>query len=171
MIRRVLLAFTAAVTLLAVPSAAQARPIGIGDSVMLGARTQLRDRGFTVNAAVNRQFSEGVDIVERLARDGDLPRHVVVHLGNNGYLSMDACHELVDAVAHRELALVNLHVPRSWRGENNDRLARCARGESNVHVIDWAGFSHGHDGWFADDGFHLTSLGARRYAAYVAHHA
>ena len=170
MIRRVLLAFTAVLTVLAVPAAAQAGPIAIGDSVMLGARTQLRDRGFTVNAAVNRQFSEGVDIVERLARDGELPRHVVVHLGNNGYLSMDACHDLVDAVGHRELALVNLHLPRSWRDENNARLDRCARGESDVHVIDWAGYSHGHDGWFADDGFHLTPLGARRYAGYVAHH-
>jgi hypothetical protein len=170
MIRRALSTTLIALMLLAIPAAANARPVGIGDSVMLGARDQLRARGFAVNAHVDRQFWEGVDIVERLARDGNLPRHVVVHLGNNGYLSMDSCHELVDAVGHRELALVNLHVPRSWRDENNDRLARCAHGEPNVHVIDWNGYSHGHDAWFADDGYHLTPLGARRYAGYVAHH-
>ena len=169
MIRRVLVLTT--IALLVLPASASARPIGIGDSVMRGARTQLRNQGFTVNATVSRQFGEGVDLVERLARDGELPRHVVVHLGNNGYLSMDACRELVDAVGRRELALVNLHLPRSWRNENNDRLERCARGEPNVHVIDWNGYSRGHDGWFADDGYHLTTLGARRYAGFVAHHA
>jgi len=170
MIRRASLVVAVLATLLTLPATASAAPIGIGDSVMKGAASQLRARGFRVNATVSRQFWEGVRVVERLARDGELPRRVVVHLGNNGYLSMDSCRELVDAVGHRELALVNLHVPRSWRNENNDRLARCARGEPNVHVIDWSRYSHGHDGWFADDGYHLTSLGARRYAGYVAHH-
>ena len=170
MTRRALLLTTVVVSMLAAPTVASAAPIGIGDSVMKGARTQLRSHGFTVNAAVSRQFWEGVDLVERLARNGELPRRVVVHLGNNGYLSMDSCHELVDAVGNRELALVNLHVPRRWRNDNNDRLDRCARGEPNVQVIDWYGHAQGHDGWFADDGYHLTTLGARRYAAYIAHH-
>ena len=169
MIRRALLVATSA--LLVLPASADADPIAIGDSVMKGARPQLRARGFTVNATVSRQFWQGVHLVERLERDGELPRHVVVHLGNNGYLSMESCRELVDAVGRRELALVNVRVPRSWRDENNDRLERCARGERNVHVIDWNRYSRGHDGWFADDGYHLTPLGARRYAAYVAHHA
>ena len=171
MLRRPVLQLTIVVSLLAVPAVARAEPTAIGDSVMRGARTQLRARGFTVNATVNRQFWEGVDLVERLARNGELPRHVVVHLGNNGYISMASCHELVDAIGRRELALVNLHLPRSWRRENNDRLARCARGEPNVHVIDWNGYARGHDAWFADDGYHLTTLGGRRYAAYLAHHA
>jgi hypothetical protein len=170
MIRRTLSVTAIVLALLAVPGTASAGRIGIGDSVMLGARPQLRARNFTVNAHVDRQFWQGVDIVERLAANGRLPRHVVVHLGNNGYLSLDSCRELLDAVGNRELALVNLHVPRSWRNENNDRLRRCARGEANVHVIDWNGYSHGHDRWFASDGYHLTTLGARRYAGYVAHH-
>ena len=157
--------------LLGASTGANAEPIGIGDSVMRGARTQLRARGFMVNATVSRQFWEGVDLVERLARNGELPRRAVVHLGNNGYLSMESCHQLVDAVGRRELAFVNLRLPRSWRRENNDRLERCARGAPNVHVIDWAGHARGHDAWFADDGYHLTPLGARRYAGYLAHHA
>jgi hypothetical protein len=171
MLSRAALLSVVLVALLGASTAAYAEPIGIGDSVMRGARTQLRARGFTVNATVSRQFSEGVDLVERLASNGELPRRVVVHLGNNGYLSMESCHQLVDAVGRRELALVNLRLPRSWRRENNDRLERCARGAPNVHVVDWSGHARGHDAWFADDGYHLTTLGARRYAGYLAHHA
>jgi hypothetical protein len=171
MIGRAVLVSALLVAVLGGSTGANAEPMGIGDSVMRGARTQLRARGFTVNATVNRQFWEGVELVERLARTGELPRHVVVHLGNNGYLSMESCHQLVDAVGRRDLALVDLRLPRSWRRENNDRLERCARGEPNVHVIDWSGHARGHDAWFADDGYHLTPLGARRYAGYIAHHA
>ena len=72
------------------------------NSVMLGARDQLHARGFAVNAHVDRQFWEGVDIVRRLARNGNLPRHVVVHLGKTDASGrdrlMDRLRRLIDAL-------------------------------------------------------------------------
>ena len=46
----------------------------IGDSVMLGARDELRARGFIVDTETSRQFSEAVTIVRRKAASGVLRR-------------------------------------------------------------------------------------------------
>ena len=148
-------------------SASAGGTIAIGDSVMRGAQPQLRARGFRVDATVSRQFSEGVTLVRRLRSSGDLPNRVVVHLGNNGYLTMEQCADLADIVGNRSLWLVNLRVPRVWRSGNNDRLERCASRYDHVRLIDWYGYSSGHGEWFRDDGYHLTAIGANRYAAYL----
>lgn len=146
-----------------------ANKLGIGDSVMLGAADQLRARGIKVNATVSRQFSSLPGLIRSLRRHGDLPRKVIVHLGNNGYIDLDDCRAAVRAARHRHVYLVTLKVPRGWRRTNNRRLHRCAKRSSRASIIDWFGHSVNHPGWFADDHYHLTALGARRYASFVAH--
>jgi hypothetical protein len=47
--------------------------LAIGDSVMLGAREELRARGMRVNAVVSRQFRDAVPLVEQLKAAGTLP--------------------------------------------------------------------------------------------------
>jgi hypothetical protein len=139
--------------------------LGIGDSVMLGARTQLRAHGIRVDAVVSRQFSAGADLVRSMAAAGTLPRTVIVHLGNNGYLDRADCDRLVGAAGReRDVYLVSLKVPRGWRAANNRRLRSCVRGHDNAHLIGWYEASADHPGWFAADGYHLTSPGARAYA-------
>ncbi len=57
--------------------------MAIGDSVMLGAKSQLKAAGVRkVDAAVSRQASVGPGLVRE--RGAALPEHVVVHLGTNG---------------------------------------------------------------------------------------
>ena len=72
--RSVVVVLLAAVTLSLVPGDAFARKIGVGDSVMLGATTELRARGFRVNTTVSRQFSEAPRLIRSLKRSGHLPR-------------------------------------------------------------------------------------------------
>lgn len=141
----------------------------LGDSVMLGAREDLRARGFKVNATRSRQFSDGVRVVRSLRRQGVLPRKVVVHLGNNGFVYRGACNDLVRAAgSRRRVFLVTVKVPRFWRKANNRRLRTCARHHSNAFLIDWYRYSKGHPGWFSDDGFHLNARGRARYAGLIA---
>ncbi len=141
----------------------------IGDSVMLGAREELRNRGVKVNATRSRQFSDGVTVIRSLKRQGLLPRKVVVHLGNNGYVYPGACKDLVRAAgSRRRVFLVTVKVPRSWRKANNRRLRACARHHANAALIDWYRYSKGHPGWFFDDGFHLNARGRARYAGLIA---
>jgi hypothetical protein len=155
-----------------VPHATAAIPpgrLGIGDSVMLGAKEELSARGFRVNAAVSRQFRDAVPLVERIKAAGRLRRKVVIHLGNNGILIQAAdCNRISElAGPNRTVYLVNLKIPRWYRATQNERLAACAQRRANTLLIVWYGYSHDHPGWFADDGYHLTSRGQAKYAAFL----
>lgn len=145
--------------------------LGIGDSVMLGARAQLRAHGIRVDAVVSRQYADGAALIASMAAAGTLPRTVIVHLGNNGYLDRADC-ERVARVAgpSRRVLLISLKVPRGWRAVNNQRLRACARAHDNAHLIGWYEASASHPEWFAADGYHLTPSGARAYARLIAEH-
>lgn len=159
-----------AVLLPATPAGARI-PTGryaIGDSVMLGARTELRARAFRVDAVKSRLFDDAVHLVRRLASSGRLPVDVIVHLGTNGLLDGSDCDALSRAAgAGRRVFLVTVKVPRSYRDPNNRRLRACARRHANASIIDWYGFSRYHRAWFYDDGYHLTPAGQRAYASFV----
>jgi hypothetical protein len=138
---------------------------------MLGARSELRAHGIRVDAVVSRQFEDGMRLVWSMAAAGTLPRRVVVHLGNNGYLERADCDRLTRAAGpDRDVYLVTLKVPRGWRSVNNHRLRGCSRSHANAHLIGWYEASADHPAWFAADGYHLTSAGARAYAHLIARH-
>lgn len=138
----------------------------IGDSVMLGARAELRARGFRIDAVKSRQFRDAPRLVRRLAAGGHLPANVIVHLGTNGLIDGADCDAVVRAAGtRRNVFLVTVKIPRSYRDPNNRRLRACVRRHANARVIDWCAFSRHHTAWFYDDGYHLTPGGRRAYAA------
>ncbi len=158
-------------TLLASPAAAGSPPtgrFGVGDSIMLSAKPELRPLGYGVNASVGRQFGAGVWIVRHKAEDGTLPKHVIVHLGTNGTIDPGDCDRLVDSAGpKRRLFLVTIKVPRSWEEPNNETLNACANAHDKVHVIRWWSKSHNRPEWFADDGYHLNAAGRAVYVRFV----
>jgi peptidoglycan/LPS O-acetylase OafA/YrhL len=142
----------------------------IGDSVMLGAVGTLDSAlgDIDVDAKVGRQLGEALPLLrERIAR-GVLSDIVVIHLGNNGPFRAAELTELLDLLREvPRVVLVNLKLPRSYEGRNNELLAAAAA-EPRVRVVDWrkAGFAGG--GAFGRDGIHLTPAGAKLYAARIA---
>ena len=141
---------------------------GVGDSIMLSAKDELRPLGYGVNAVVGRQFGAGVWLVRRMAEDGTLPRRVVVHLGTNGTVDPGDCDRLIGYVGPaRRIFLVTIKVPRSWETPNNDELNACASRHEKVHVIRWWAHSHDHPEWFSSDGYHLNADGQDAYASFV----
>jgi hypothetical protein len=154
-----------------IPASAGGIPRGrsaIGDSVMLGAAQELRAKRIHVNATVSRQFSSLPHLLRQLRRRGDLRATVIIHLGNNGFIELDDCKRAVKAAVGRKVFLVTVKVPRRWRRANNRLLQRCDRRFASAHLIDWFSYSVNHPSWFADDLYHLTARGQRRYAAFVA---
>lgn len=140
----------------------------IGDSVMLGAKTPLKRRGFTVNAAVSRQAYSAPAMVRR--KGNALPRNLVVHLGTNGTFPLATCRKIVkNAGPQRKVFLVNILVPRSWEKSNNATIRRCARSfpDGRVTVIDWNSVGRQHPSWFYSDGTHLKSAGAKAFASLI----
>ncbi len=161
----------AVLALSVVPASAGGIPKGkvaIGDSVMLGAKRGLQRKGIRVDATVSRQFGALPSVIKQMRRAGRLRKTVIVHLGNNGYVEPAACRKAVRLAPKRQIYLVTVKVPRVWRRANNKRLARCANTYARVHLIDWYKRSKSHGDWFARDGYHLTSRGARRYAGILS---
>ena len=154
------------------PAAAGIPPgrYAIGDSVMLGAKDELTGRGIRVNAVVSRQFRDAVPLVEQLKASGRLRKKLIIHLGNNGILIEAVDCNRISQVAgtNRTVYLVNLKIPRSYRRAQNERLAGCAQRRANTLLIDWFHYSRSHPSWFAADGYHLTSAGQTKYAAFIA---
>lgn len=163
-----------AVALLACVSVAVAGPASaapskdryaIGDSVMLGARTALKDAGFRVDATESRQSYAGPALLRK--KGSTLPQNVVVHLGTNGSFPLSTCKSIVRAAGpDRRVFLVNIYVPRSWQDANNAVIRACneAFAADWVHVIDWNSAASANRSWFYSDRIHLKPAGGQAFA-------
>lgn len=163
-------ALAVSAVLTAAPAAqAASERFALGDSVMLGAKSQLKARGFgAVDATVSRQAYSGPAALRE--RGDRLPENVVVHLGTNGTFPMDVCRQMVKAVGpERRLFLVTVHVDRSWTKGNNKVIRQCdaAFADDRVYVIDWDWAATRHPGWLYSDGMHLKPEGAKAYARII----
>jgi hypothetical protein len=168
----VLLAVGATATLaLAAPAAAEGVPdrYALGDSVMLGAKSNLKSLGFDiVDATVSRQAYGAAALLRK--RGAALPANVVVHLGTNGTFPMDVCRAIVrSAGERRQVFLVTVHVDRSWTASNNRMLRACAEefGPDRVTLVDWNAAANRNPRWLYTDGAHLRPAGARGYAQLI----
>jgi len=174
------LVVTIAATLLTASAQAEPRPqpapsaiakrdrYAIGDSVMLGARSILKRRGFTVNAAVSRQSYSAPAMVRR--KEAKLPANLVVHLGTNGTFPLSTCRKIVkNAGPTRRVFLVTVFVPRSWERSNNRTIRKCAESfpGSRVTVVDWNRLARSHPEWLYSDGTHLKPTGAKGFARLI----
>ena len=147
------------------------RVLAIGDSVMRGASRALRRQfsSIEVNAAVSRQFNDGIRILRARAAAGTLPEVVVIHLGSNGPINKRQF-DLAMAAAKgvRLVVFVNIKVPRPWEGYTNRTLSQNVGRYVNAVLVNWHDASEDVKGAFARDGIHLNSAGATAYARLIA---
>jgi peptidoglycan/LPS O-acetylase OafA/YrhL len=144
--------------------------LALGDSVMLGAATQLAADGFTVDATESRAFINGLDTVLTLAQQGRLGDVVVVHLGTNGTIQAADMTRMMDALAGvPQVLLLTIDVDRAWTAANNALVYDTVNTYPNVALLDWAGLAGNCPGdCFWSDGFHLRPDGQEYYAALIA---
>lgn len=143
--------------------------IAIGDSVMLGAASPLRELGYVVDAEVSRQFKAGVDIVTFLNDLEVLGNVVIVHLGTNGPTSTTTLDAFFEQVSMVPLVLVlTTRVDKPWQDANNTLIRAVPERWNNVTVLDWHELSAGQRDWFYGDNTHLRPAGARAYSELIA---
>jgi peptidoglycan/LPS O-acetylase OafA/YrhL len=143
----------------------------IGDSVMLAAAPQLQAalKGIYIDAAVSRQMSAGLAVVQGLADAGLLRSVVVLDLGTNGTVTTRQIRQLLATIGpHHTLVLVNTFVPRPWQNEDNRVLAAAARKHDNVVLANWFATIEHRTGLLWDDDVHPRPRGATLYARMVA---
>jgi lysophospholipase L1-like esterase len=147
------------------------RVTAVGDSVMVGVADALdaaiKGRLY-LDAAIGRQPSEGIAILQALHDEGRLGQVVIVHLGNNGLFADGEVDAMMDLLADvRLVVIVNVRVPRDWEGPNNRQLEQ-ARHRPNAVMVDWHGLTDDHPEYFTDDGIHPNEIGQELYARMVA---
>ena len=144
------------------------RALAIGDSVMLGAVTQLTRRGFEVDVAGCRLFSQGLSVLA--ARGGSLPGVVVIALGTNWSIELPQVRRALIILGRRRV--LGLVTPREVGGaRSSDQAVVRQAGERwprRVKVLDWVRHSSGHANWFWSDGLHLQPRGARALTRFLA---
>jgi hypothetical protein len=137
-------------------------PLVIGDSVLLGAVSQVAAAGFEVDTRGCRQMREGLGIIAARRRAKTLPQFVVIALGANGSIATRQIREAMKLVGRDRI--LGLVTPRELGGgESSDARAIRAAGRhfpDRIRVLDWVHFSAGHGRWFAGDGLHLGPGGA-----------
>ncbi|HEY8581986.1 MAG TPA: hypothetical protein VIL49_03535 [Capillimicrobium sp.] len=147
-------------------SAPGGAPLVIGDSVLLGAVPQVARRGVEVDAKGCRTFAQGLALVRQRKAAGRLPRVVALALGTNGTVSRAEIGAAMRVLGSRRLLV--LVTPREVGGVSGSDAAamrRAARRHpGRVRVLDWVRRSSGRGSWFAGDGIHLGSPGARGMA-------
>jgi hypothetical protein len=153
------------------PSASPTRDTGmvsaIGDSVMLGARSVLKDTipGTKVDAAVSRYPGAFIGKLKRYVAGNRLAPIVVLHPGTNGVLPESMMREMLDILVDSpRVVVVNVNMPRSWRDPNNNVMADVVPQYPNAVLADWRAESDGRSEYFASDGIHLTKQGAQAYS-------
>jgi peptidoglycan/LPS O-acetylase OafA/YrhL len=147
------------------------RVTAIGDSVMLGTVNALTVAidGISVDAAVSRQVSAGISILQAWRDAGVLGDVVNVHLGTNGHFSSGQFDQMMQVLADvRLVVFVNAKVPRDWEGNNNSVLAGGVSRYANTALVDWHSAATGRPDLFWDDGIHVRPEGARLYANLIA---
>jgi peptidoglycan/LPS O-acetylase OafA/YrhL len=147
------------------------RITALGDSVMLGAAPALQEQlggDVFVDAAVGRQVGDGLGILRAWRDLGRLGDVVVIHIGNNGTFrpgQFDEMREILAGVPR--VVVVNVKVPRSWEGYNNDVIAAGVQAMPNAVLVDWKGASDARPELFYGDGMHLRPEATGVYAGLV----
>lgn len=142
----------------------------IGDSVMLGARTVLKESipGTKVDAAVSRFPGAFIGRLKKYVARDKLADVVVLHPGTNGVLPEDMMRDILDVVKDTpRVVVVNTNMPRSWRAPNNKVIGTVVRDYPNAVLADWYAASKDNPDYFVSDGIHLTGKGARAYAKLI----
>jgi peptidoglycan/LPS O-acetylase OafA/YrhL len=154
----------------AIPATSNGNLSAIGDSVMLGARSVLKETipGTRVDAAVSRFPGAFIGRLKRYVAGDKLAPVVVLHPGTNGVIPESMMREMLDILVDSpRVVVVNDDVPRSWRAPNNKVIADVVPDYPNAVIADWYGQSKNHPEYFVSDGIHLTPAGARAYSALI----
>ncbi len=151
------------------PPPAAPDKLAIGDSVMLGAADELVAAGYVVDAEESRSFVRGIDVVQALVDNGQVPNQLVIHLGTNGRITADEMNQMTALLATvPKVVLIRNDVDRDYTAANNELMTTAAAAHPNIEVLYWDGLAAQCQGdCIYQDGIHLKSTGAAYYVQLI----
>ncbi len=142
--------------------------VAIGESVMVGANTQLESQGVVVNAKENRG-PEGVkNAILQMVDEGVVGKGttIVVQVGTNAPVGDKEFDAIVAAVPPDAggIVFMTVRAPVEWVPGNNERIIALPARHPQVRVVDWNAESQKIE--LCPDGIHITctAVAANFYA-------
>lgn len=134
-----------------------------GDSVMLGAASQIK-KAFP-NSRVDAVTSRQVSTVAKNASSifGGYST-VVLALGTNGTFTESQGKAILGVISSSTKVYWVDSRGVSWSGSVNSMINTVVNQYSNASVISWNSYSSGQSSWFYSDGIHLKTAGQNAYA-------
>lgn len=138
----------------------------VGDSVLLGASDTLYQDfpNCYVDAKISRTAYVINSIFVDLKNRGILGDPIIINCGANGDCSEACKNEIMATLEDRQVFWLTC----TNNAKANTTLLEYAERYDNLHVIDWATISAGHNEYFAGDGIHLKSEGKTAYSAAIS---
>ena len=139
----------------------------VGDSVMLGAVPLLKStfpNGY-FDAEVSRSHYPLLEILSSRAAAGILQEPVVIAIGTNNPLPMQAAQQAVELCGDRQVFWIT--TTNNWQFNNTETILSLAETYDNVTIIDWDTASDDHPEYFVSDGIHLTEAGCTAYTKLI----
>jgi hypothetical protein len=147
----------------------------IGDSVMLDAQPSLQADipGIDVEAAVSRQWDDGVVLAQQMKAAGTLGSIVVIDLGTNGPVSPEQFQQMMSALDGASVVVfVTVHLPPSysWWQSVNATLEQGVPMYTNARLANFNALADANPQWFGSDGVHMQigGAGAQAMASLIA---
>lgn len=137
--------------------------VGIGDSIMLGAITNLYNQfpnGY-FDAKTSRTAWVANGILQNLKSKKKLGEPIIINLGANGDCPQDVKIKILKTVGNRKVFWVNVTNDKSVNV--NKDLNNLAMKYANLYVVDWNRISKGHPEYFVADRIHLSETGKKVY--------
>ena len=137
---------------------------------MLGCASKLGpalDNRVRVDAAVSRQIDDTIaELNRRRHKYGNLPKTVIIQIGNNGPLYYRDLVRLKAALRGvPDIVVVNVRNSTSWEQESNTAITHWVRGWHVAHIADWYGHS---TNAMLSDGTHPWPYACVTYAHVIA---
>lgn len=149
---------------------AGARITAIGDSVMLGARRELRTKFnmIIVDAEVSRQAVAATKILRSYQEAGTLGSVVIIHIGNNGFVTARQFDDMLSVLREvPHVVVLTLQVPRRWQDPNNTVIREGVKKANNTHLVEWHDATALNPKLFVSDGVHLQAAGRQLYVEMI----
>lgn len=140
----------------------------IGDSILHDVAPYFKNHypEATIDYRVGRQMSEVPEVIKMQEGSGQLGEYVIIQLGTNGSFVKSDLINIIKSLGNRKVYLVNCRVPRPWETNVNQTLEEVVKSVPHTVLIDWYSASAGHPEYFANDGVHLTKIGAKHTPTY-----
>ena len=152
------------------PIPAESGVTAIGDSITLDIEPYLEQLipGIVVDGKIGRQLVKTPQEVTNLKSNGNLENIVIIQLGTNGPFTWEQLLNLHQFLGNpKQVIFINTRVPRPWEADVNSMLAKFVESTPNTTLVDWYTKSASQNGYFAQDGVHLTSEGSKVLASMI----